>query len=422
MLLATETRVLTMGDANMIVKDVANISLFPQTIINYPNLFIAENDDDDYFWSVGAHLKLDESSTPAVIGAYFSTYGYYNWLYYNYGHGDYISSANNRIALVYGREMGGNPFGVGFRYYRASEKGTYEEDTANGVWDYLDNYEYSLTRYELTTGISLKEKKLELSAGIGITTWNDKEYYYNPDPVYGDFTKPKGNLDLMLNARYWMNPRGKYVLIPHFSFWMGKEGLDYHPGRIDSVYDGETYTVYKTNTVFEDKYTQFDLGIGMNYEAAENILIVGDVGIMLEVEKEKMEYEFPDYVDEAYVVTDTTFETKWTWNSMPYFRLGIDAEVFKWLNLRAGAETWWVSRKYEPARNDYEYSNYGLIKYEEGNVQTNTYLGAGCHWNNLGLDARIDPQFLTNGPYFISGDTDYGYGDFAWQVSLFYKF
>ena len=37
--LATETRVLTMGDNNMILLDEANIVLFPSRLIDYPNLW-----------------------------------------------------------------------------------------------------------------------------------------------------------------------------------------------------------------------------------------------------------------------------------------------------------------------------------------------------------------------------------------------
>jgi hypothetical protein len=275
------------------------------------------------------------------------------------------------------------------------------------------------------------EKKLELAVGLAMTSWTDKEYYIDyfhtvPDTIYGDYSKPDGNIDLTFNARYWMDPMGKYTLIPHFSFVSSKQGLDYHPGRMDSAFYDVQSIVYRTNTVYEDKYSGFNLGLGMNYEASEKVLVVGDIGMWLETDKEKESYQFTDVVDidgtPTLVAVDTTLEDKWNWTSLPYFRLGIDAEVFKWLDLRAGVETWWVGRKYQPAKDSYEYVYEGMIERKIGDVETDTYLGAGFHWNNLTLDAQMDPQFLTNGPYFISGDNEDGYSDFAWRLSLIYGF
>jgi hypothetical protein len=414
MVYATETRVLTMGNANMIVRDVANVSLFPQTISEYPNLFIAENDDDDYFRSVGAHFKLGEGDKAPVLGAYFSSDSYYNWLFYEYGHGDYVYNNNNRIALIYGQELGGNPFGIALRYYHASQQATY--DTTYG-YNYYYNYEYALTRFEFGAGITLMQKKLELSAGMAMTSWTDKEYF---DTIYTDYSKPKGNFDFAFVARYWMDPIGNYTLIPHLTFASEKEGLDLYPGQLDTV--GENDLVYRRNLVYENKYTSFDLGLGMNYKASEKILVVGDIGMMLEASKDKLAGQTYDYEEGLAVLIDTSFESKWNYTSLPYFRLGLDAEVFSWLDIRAGVETWWVGHKYQPGRNTYEYYEYELLESKYNNVETDTYLGACFHWNNLSIDALLDPQFLSRGPYFITGANDNNDNDFAWQTSLVYHF
>lgn len=76
--------------------------------------------------------------------------------------------------------------------------------------------------------------------------------------------------------------------------------------------------------------------------------------------------------------------------------------------------TAWYSNTYEPGSD---------LKRKSGGAETMTYLGAGMHWGDLEIDAMIDPSFLTNGPYFISGeDTDGDYDGLAARVSLLYWF
>jgi hypothetical protein len=64
--LATETRVLSMGGVNDIVRDDANISLYPQTVAQYGGLFTVESSSDNMF-NMGANWTMGES----VLGAYF---------------------------------------------------------------------------------------------------------------------------------------------------------------------------------------------------------------------------------------------------------------------------------------------------------------------------------------------------------------
>ena len=44
---ATNTRVMSMGDVNNVVRDDANIWLYPQTLLKYGGLFTLESDDED---------------------------------------------------------------------------------------------------------------------------------------------------------------------------------------------------------------------------------------------------------------------------------------------------------------------------------------------------------------------------------------
>ena len=388
---ATETRVMTMGEVNNIVKDEANINMYPSTINYYPKLFIGEfsadsyypdKDGSNYLWKVGAHFPFgEESDKPWVLGAYFSEEYYYNdILYYDKS----PESAGKLMSLYYGRNLGEMPFGFVFSYFNNKYK---NEDTL-----VYYNEEEALSRMEFSLGISPLDKKLDIGAGIAFTTWTDEEFrVVDGDSAMRPITKPSGNMDLMITARYWMDPMGKYVLVPHAGLLYCKQGGDFY---------GNVEDEWAVGVTREDKTMELELGLGMNYEASENVLLVGDVGMALENEKWT-----EDYVDTA----ATDYESEYKWMALPYFKIGIDGEVFKWLNLRCGAWTRWTrsSQKWD-----------GQYDRSWTYVSTSTYFGAGFHWNNLVLDAAMNTDFLENGPYFISGENDY----LTEQVTLKYMF
>lgn len=396
---ATETRVMTMGEVNNIVKDEANMSLYPSTVNYYPKEFLGEFSGSNY-WKAGANFLLGEySADSTVLGAYFST-------------GDFQPSivntlvslgiipptlandimASHRIDLFLGRNMGQVPVGFNFGYYQSSAK---NEDTAD-----VNSDELSLTRYQFGLGFSPMMKKLDIGAHLAFTTWTHKDYVGLSQDAIRDITKPKGNMMFDVNFRYWMNPIGKYTFIPHAGFTYDKQGMD--------LYGEDTGGNWVVGADAKNTETMFDLGLGMNYDAAQNILVVGDLGFMLDNFKSKFHFVTPD----------TTFEWKNNTLFLPYFHIGIDAKVFKWMDFRSGVYTRWTREKYEP--KFLSFAPQLIQKYTTNESTTTTYIGAGCHWNNLVLDASINPDFLANGPYFISGDTSGP--DLATRLSIKYMF
>jgi hypothetical protein len=401
---ATDTRVNTMGNVNTIVKDEANVFQFPSTVNYYPKLFLAEVGERNYFFpkqdqydvylnQVGAHFQLDQKSeTPWVVGAYFDTRTfmpsiaqYIDWWHeYTKDAGEGSWSTNHRITAVVGREFNAMPVGFILSYYNMGQK---NEDTMVS-----NNYDESFSRFEFSFGLSPMQKKLDLGFGVAFTTWKDKDFYNSTLGVI-DMTKPKGNMDLFLNARYWMDPMGKYTLVPHFGVMYSKQGAELY----DVVSD--VNTLDNTHKITD---LVFDLGLGMNYDAAENVLVVGDIGFNYD----------------AYKTTDeptggTKVEVKDNYLMLPYFRIGIDAYVFKWMNLRSGVVAQWQKEKYEPS---------SVEKRTWSWVETQTFLGAGFHWGNFVIDANIDPDFLSRGPYFITGSNDGNYYDISNKITLKYLF
>ncbi|MDD4051304.1 MAG: hypothetical protein PHR28_05320 [candidate division Zixibacteria bacterium] len=396
---ATETRVNTMGNVNTVVKDEANIFMFPSTINYYPKLFAAEvgerseyyikdgDEYDVYLNRVGAHFQLGQKSeAPWVLGAYFDTRVFYPSIvdYLAYWNDDYYKDAdegywntNHRLTAVVGHEFNAMPVGLIFSYYNMGQKG---ENATTTVYD------ESISRMELSLGLSPMQKKLDIGFGVAMTTWKDKTY---DGAALVDNTKPKGNMDLFVNARYWFDPMGKYTMVPHFGIMYSKQGAE---GYTDGVLEN----TYKIKDII------FDLGWGMNYDAAENVLVVGDFGFQMDNYKTTSQY-----------TGDPETEYKDNYLYLPYFRIGIDAYVFKWMNLRGGVESKWAWNKYQPNATQTE-----KYKYSE----TETFLGAGFHWGNFTIDANIDPDFLSRGPYFITGSNNSNEYDISNKISLKYMF
>ena len=144
MIYASETRVLTMGNANEIVKDPANVMLFPSTINYYPKLvggelrsssdYTSKQGDYQYLTDFYAHWVFgDKDKNPLTVGTYFYTNddGIYWPLLMQSGHFGFDLTPpqfsyydkrnsndmpNRRITLVLGKKMGDIPVGLSINY------------------------------------------------------------------------------------------------------------------------------------------------------------------------------------------------------------------------------------------------------------------------------------------------------------------
>jgi hypothetical protein len=375
---ATQVRVLTMGDVNKVVKDEANILIYPQTIIYYPNLVGGEirYDGDGHFTDIYAHLENKRETNPWIFGAYF--YSNENDRYWPeilqlidelfdlpipYDPPSYIdgtSLPSHRWTMLVGRTFGSTPVGFAWDW-----TASYQDD---------DAFKRSLDRHKFTLGVSPMAGKLELGMSFLVLDWEDIIKSTPPTHV----TKPDGaNMEISLNGRYFTDPGGrggKWTDVIHGGFSYFKQGVK--PSAPDK---------------FELTMYMFEGGWAQNFQATDDILVVMDGALFYE--SVKLEQTGPTPGE----ISDGIFGT--------YMKLGLDAEVFRWMDLRCGVASY---HKFE------KFSNGSDLKY--GYADTHTYLGGGFHWGNFNIDARIDPDFLSRGPYFISGED----GDLAWDVSLQY--
>ncbi|SYZ74453.1 exported hypothetical protein [Candidatus Zixiibacteriota bacterium] len=393
---ATMTRVLTMGDANGIVHDEANIWFFPQTLYDYPDIVVGEFYESYYgeynnseFTDFGVHYKFGEKK-PFVLGLYFTKNQPYeipggpvDW--------NFDVMPNNRMDLFYSRMIGNHKFGFHLNYIHGNTK--YETDSTTN-WPNLDKRKEGINNYAFEFGLTPNNGKLDLAAGISFLSWTQQDRWGK------DESKPDGNLNVNFLARYFHEVNQKITWVPYAGLMYEKVGAKYF---LDSEAGPFTDTIYAKYSV---KYTTAVIGVGLNYSPAAGVLAIGDVGIMFD----NSHYLSTPVLDTTQRIT----EQKYDYTTIPYFRVGIDATVLKWVDLRAGATSYWENYKNQ---TDYTRHNPYTTKYKQSYVYNETYLGAGLHWGNFFADLYVDPMLITDGPYFLSGNST----DWSYQVSLKYK-
>ncbi len=382
---ATNTRVMTMGDNNMILLDEANIWQFPSRINDYPNLAIAEFAafDTSEFKDFGVHWRFNRDY-PWVLGTYFHNSdvvtpmnspfrAYYGFPYgyrFNFVPFDWSLLPNKRIDLLYGRKLGVNqiPFGFRFSMIHSSQQ---DDDQVS-----VDEEGFSV--YDFAVGITVGGGLTDLSAGLTLMSWKDVGTTVWDQTAY-DETKAKGNFSLYGDIRHFWQVTPTYTVIPHASGFIAKAEAEYYD---QNVVD-ETIDLQQT-----DKYNWFglELGAGLQYAPSNDAMAVVDFGLQYE----KLDGDFSP-------VGQTTLEASEKCFTIPYFRLGGDFKVFRWMDLRLGATSFWdrcTLENDDPAVQD---------KFTENYANNMTYLGFGFHWGNLHVDTYTDPEIFLDGFNFISG-------------------
>jgi len=373
---ATLTRVIGMGGegAGYIIKDASNPGIWPQLVKNYPNLAGAEFYSAANGWDFQkAYINYNMGDDKCVLQ--FSLDKIPGRKYTMAPDAlDDLEGTYNRLNVIWGRKMGELKVGLALNY---TGKSMETEETAAGA---DDAYKASYSTYGLRAGVTALEEKLDLALGFEIASFSE-------DVGGTTVWENDGSMSLAFAGRYWYKANDHYALIPNLKFSMMKDA-----GKADNETAARTVT-------------EVALGCGNNWKPVDNMLAIWEVGVLSQ--NDKVEGTAGDVSDEF---KNTQFNIYW--------RLGFESKIFDWLNGRFGAERTWRSMTKEwttdPSGDWVEAS--GKPKY--GVPVTNTYLGATAHWNRLWLDFLVAPQFMANGPYFISGEETNIFS----KVSLFYKF
>lgn len=374
------TRPLTMGDNNNVLLDDANIWLYPSRINDYPNLARGEfgwDGGDGEFSSFGIHWLFNEDN-PWVLGTYFSVLSAYEPM-------DLIGADlvpfdmslldNRKLDIIYGRQLGANNFGFGWTVYHSSQ-------TADATGD-QSKESFSYHRFAL--GLTPINGAWDIAANIGLGTWTDESSFGDAE------TEADGLTDVSVQGRYFHQMNPTCTFIPHLGLAYSKRGInvnvwDTADGGVKGYDPGLDYSYTNTGTTM-------DIGVGLNYTPASNVLGVFDFGFMYNKVNREGEVADSAAFDSPLSPVFAGDQDVTTW-FFPYFKIGLDADIFKWLDIRMGATNYWTSATSEAGANTYN-SRW---------AENATYLGFGFHFNRLHIDTQADPGLFMNGFDFISGN------------------
>jgi hypothetical protein len=365
---ATITRVIGMGgeEAVYVMKDSYGANVYPQLIVNYPNLAVAE------FWSSAggwdfqkAYIDYGFGEDKCVLQFALDklpgkTYAFGPELL------DDVEGNYSRLSIIYGRPMGEMKIGLSFKY----DSKSYKSEAVAGP-PAVPALDASYSVIGLRAGVTAMENKLDVAAGFEMAS-------YSADSPGVDAYESDGASAFSFVGRYWYDYSETNWLIPNLRFSSKKDG--YTEGS-----DAESMTS-----------TVFALGLGHNWYPIKNTLVLTDVGF----KSHGMTYER--------TLGGTTSPDATDSHSDIYWRIGCESKVFNWLTGRFGAARFWDSAKYESQ----------LGKPEISSSMTYTYLGATMNWNKMYIDVLVNPSFLGYGPNFLSGYDD----DIFTRVSLRYVF
>ena len=284
---ATDTRVQTLGNANNILRDEANIFLFPQTINLYRGMVVGEVSTADMLYRIGAHY--DMGAGKCVFGVYVDDRNLEVSNFLNEIR-PLPNTIGSRLNLFWGRPIGDMDFGLNLSVYHNS----LDQSGSNGP-------KASNTALGLNLGLTVM-KNLDLALGFNMDTWTNK------DAAGAEINKPKGNIGLDLGGRYWWAYSNEVDFVPHLNFMMQNEGY---------TQDATDYT---------SKNMGVDVGWGVNIRPVDRVLVLFDFGIDLLSNKVK---------------TGTNPEFTTTYMNLPYYKIGLEGHVTKWWDLRLGAVKEW---------------------------------------------------------------------------------
>lgn len=369
--LATETRVGSMGGVGFYMRDNSNIFVFPGTFYQYSNQVVGELrvKNDNSYYSIGVHMPVSN----IVLGAYLNSP---LDLAIPAGVVDQVS-LDRATDLFFGTRLSGFDLGINLRIGMDS----YSEDRDNGT----DTVEYKESARYIAIGAGLSNEKMDLGLRVELPAADTK---FPASGTEKDYESKWDGLAVGFNGRMWMEKRDKFQLVPLVVGYYGTATREITPG-------------FGLDTTYTTDYNRLNLagGIGVNYQLNDdNLLVIGleVVGYAKEGEEVKNDYEN----------TTTTM-------TLPGIFLGVESKISKWLTGRLGAAQVFQSQTYTEKLE-------GQKETKETSYATEFKMtfGLGMTFGNFVLDAAFNEGLLFDGPYFISGSAE----PIANRLSITYNF
>jgi hypothetical protein len=293
--LATETRVMTMGDQHMFIQDDYNIWTWTSTVNNYPRHLIVDHNQSGWSGDASRVGMIVPFMKNAVIGAFFSDdYAPTDFSWYWPG---------QKIDLFYGYRATNFDLGLHVDWWgdKAEQGGTPVAKQST-----------SIVGLQAGVGFNANGNMLEFDAGF-------KKLSYTDEPIVnlGDSTRNDDGASLIhLGGRYLLAYNNMVTLVPAIRFESWKD---------------------KNLASEEANYTYVDIGVGCNTVPLQGTEFLTSIGVMME------KFEGKDG-------SGTTVDDD-SWTTLPYVHFGADIQLKSWLNFRVGAQKY-VQLTYEDKINN----------------------------------------------------------------------
>jgi hypothetical protein len=318
-----------------------------------------------------------------------------------------ISSANLRPLQAYAA-MKLAALTVGASIYRVSWSATNDYSAApTDPVNTKEEVSAGQTGIKLGALLDMDVMLLDVSALLRINSATAK---YTPPPVTPPALSNNQEIDatgteLALNARLFMKLSDKFTLVPMARF----STFGYEPEGKEAVAPGFKLLGKPV------KYgrTEFEAGVGANITIPGGHVFAG-----LSLESISLKREVTTFIatPAASVAQDTskTQTTKYTASvlSLPKINVGAEFDIASWLTGRLGYFKSFASRtmSYEPPGGLRKEETSGTFDYAycpPYNLATSAQqllsVGLGIHFDRLSFDGYLCEQWLSNGPYIVSG-------------------
>ncbi len=371
--LGTATRIAGLGGwpgTTYIVKDAVNPVHFPSTLAYYSHLLYAEFGTNP---STGL-TELDR------VGAWYGFEGkdcVWGFDIFNRGKGTYsgmpqIPLGDNalpyRANLRWAKPFGNVIFGAALGLFHESHMEAKKSDGSDS------KLEQKATVIGIKLGVTALDKLLDVALGFEFPSFT------NTDADGNTITENDGSSHIDFAARYWYHYADKCTMIPHMEVVMHKDGYS------TPVPDGMSSSL-----------TDVRFGVGHNWKPVKTVLVIFELGVR---------FATTTYSSEVAGAEDATYSA----THMPYWRIGWEGRVYKWLKVRAGAAKSWDTDKYE---------KYGFYPLDPDDAGTTTamFFGGDFNFGPVTIQYLLDQDFVRRGPHFISGSP----GSIFHRFSMFYK-
>ena len=381
---------------------------------------------DGKFGTFAIHLREETSQLGSGDANTPPGAGYDSW--------DPNSNTEHAFELMWGKKLGSLSVGLQMnRSYARIQGDPTIWDGYYGPWNDMkgDVWEAS---YGDPEALNYNRNVLGFGGGLGFEvsptlsvegsilfqsrTFMAKDTLYDKHMFLGNFNEEgltagqkwenDGSAAYLMAGRAMWQAQPTLLVVPvfkYYSFTMDPKAEFYVP---DSLFS--TRAVKYAYTPLEDHRSGWQIGLAGNWTLNQNDLFVlgATVAGNQETDKYRNVIATVNYTtdDVSYSAPYVSSDYKYTESMMPLVFAALETHVNSWLTLRFGAQQGaFYTYKYEEKHFDSDGVLTSHNKTTEHYSPFSMMLGAGFKFGNLQLDATVNPDFVHNGPYFITGET-----------------